>query len=368
MLYARHSSLIHLFTLGLVATLGCAKTPPSGLGIDTDPVPVPTPPADSPVAVHGPLHVEGTLLKDQAGNPVQLKGASSMWLNWETGAYSGSKAGLAYARDHWKLSVIRAAMGIDSANAYLTGGHERMLSKVETIIKNAISTGVYVLVDWHTEKAVEQEAEASEFFAGLARKYGAHPNLIWELYNEPRGYEWERIRQYHEAVVDAIRAEDPDNVIVMGTPNWSQDVDTASLDPVRPATGATNLMYALHFYTCTHQQRHRDKGTTAIANGLPIFVTEFGATPANGGTKDSPHICRDDANLWFEWMAANNVSGVAWKLDQCGDTSCIFTGKAPLDGPWSDDVLTSDLNNTVVQPGLTSGGGHGLLVVEWMRK
>jgi endoglucanase len=368
MLYAPRTPLTLLTTLCLAAPLGCAKTPPEGIGISTDPVPVPTPPEGSPVAVHGHLHVEGTLLMDQAGNPVQLKGASSMWLNWETAAYAGSKSGLEYARDNWKLSVIRAAMGVDNNNGYLTGGQSFLLGKVETIIKNAISTGVYVLVDWHTEKAVTQAAEASEFFATLAHKYGAHPNLIWETYNEPAHYPWEQIRPYHEAVVDAIRAEDPDNVIVMGTPTWSQDVDVASLDPVRPASGTANLMYALHFYTCTHQQRFRDKGDTAIANGLAIFVTEFGATPANGGTKDSPYICRDDANLWFEWMATNNISGVAWKLDRCADTSCIFTNTAPLDGPWTDDVLTSDVKNTAVQPGLTQGGGHGLLVVDWMRQ
>jgi endoglucanase len=368
MQYSHRNPLSHIAMLSFTAALGCASAPPSGLGISTDPVEVRPAPAGSPVAVHGHLRVEGTNLVDESGNPVQLKGVSSMWLNWETRSYLGSRAAFEYMRDAWKLSVVRAAMGTDAFNGYLGDGKGVMLNKMETIIKNALDTGVYVLVDWHTEMAVDQQDEAVEFFSGLARKYGAHPNIIWETYNEPAGVLWPRIRPYHEAVVDAIRAEDPDNVIVMGTPTWSQDVDVASLDPVRPASGTANLMYALHFYTCTHQQRFRDKGDTAIANGLAIFVTEFGATPANGGTKDSPYICRDDANLWFEWMATNNISGVAWKLDRCADTSCIFTNTAPLDGPWTDDVLTSDVKNTAVQPGLTQGGGHGLLVVDWMRQ
>src|SRR4051812_43965911 len=42
------------------------------------------PPSGSPVELHGQLQVLGTELLDQNGEPVQLKGVSSMWLNWET--------------------------------------------------------------------------------------------------------------------------------------------------------------------------------------------------------------------------------------------------------------------------------------------
>jgi endoglucanase len=350
--------------LSLSAALGCAADPPGKPTISADPFPVPTAPTGSPVAVHGRLRVEGTKLVDESGNPVQLKGVSSMWLNWESRPFAESHTGLEYARDAWKLSVIRAAMGTDASNGYLNGGKGRMLSKMETIIQNAIHAGVYVLVDWHTEQAVLQQAEAVEFFAGLAHRYGAHPNLIWEPYNEPNGFDWDQIRSYHEAVVNAIRAENSNNVIVMGTPNWSQHVDVAALDPVRPSAGASNLMYTLHFYSCSHQEWLRNKGKSAIDDGLALFVTEFGATPFDGGAAQ-PEVCRDEANLWFEWMKQNNISGVAWKLDQCLDTSCIMLSTAPTDGPWSDEHLTSDVSGSVAQ---AKGAGHGRLVVDWIRQ
>src|SRR6187399_14507 len=38
---------------------------------------------NSPVGRHGQLRVQGTALVDEQGAPVQLKGISSMWLNWE---------------------------------------------------------------------------------------------------------------------------------------------------------------------------------------------------------------------------------------------------------------------------------------------
>jgi endoglucanase len=356
-------------TVVCACAFGCASAPPpSGLENTTPPSDLPAAPAGSPVALHGQLQVDGALLKDQQGVPVQLKGVSSMWLNWESAPYPESLSALEYMRDAWKLSVIRASMGTEASSGYLNGNANAMLAKVETIIKNAIVAGVYVLVDWHTEKAVDQQADSVAFFSALAQKYGGFPNVIWEPYNEPRGYSWDQIKPYHEAVVDAIRAVDADNVIVMGTPNWSQDVDIAASNPVNPQSGKKNLMYTLHFYACTHKQSLRAKGDTAIVNGLALFVTEFGATPADGGVPPKNYTCRDETNRWFDWMATNNLSGVAWKLDKCADASCILTADAPVSGPWTDNVLTSDLAGTALDGGATQGGGHGLFVVDWIRR
>lgn len=348
----------------------CASAPtPNVLEDTTPPTNLSPNPPGTPVAVHGQLQVVGNTLVDAAGYPIQLKGISSMWLAWENQPFAESKSALEFMRDNWKLSVIRAAMGTENSGGYLAGGQVAMLKKVETIVKNAISAGVYVLVDWHTEKAVDQQEEAIAFFTAMAKKYGGFPNLIWEPYNEPNGFSWAEIKPYHEAVVDAIRPNDPDNIIVMGTPRWSQDVDTASAKPVSPASGTTNLMYTLHFYACTHKQQLRDKAATALANGVALFVTEFGGTPADGGTPpDNNLVCRDETNAWWAFMAQNNISGVGWKLDQCVDTSCILAPSASASGPWPDSLLTTDIGATVVSEGITRGGGHGQLLVDWLRQ
>jgi endoglucanase len=350
-------------------TLGCASPPPS----TNTPAPDPSvTPAGSPVALHGALRVNGTQLVDQNDAPIQLKGVSSQWLNYASGGFAESKSALAYMRDNWKLSVIRAAMGTDATGGYL-GNPNGMQIKVEQIIRNAIELGVYVIVDWHTEDAVKpsanQQAKAVEFFGALAKKYAAHPNLIWETYNEPAGpgsarFTWDQIKPYHEAVVAAIREVDPDNLIVLGTPVYSQNVDQAALDPVI----GSNLLYTLHFYACTHTEWLRTRGDKAIAAGLALFVTEFGATFADGGVSGSNHdyVCEDEANLWFSWMQTNNISGVAWKLDQCTDSSCILGGNASTNGPWTDDRLSTNVGGEVSGAGIK--GGHGLFVVNWLRQ
>lgn len=53
-----------------------------------------------------------------------------------------------------------------------------------------------------------------------------------------------------------IRKYDKNAVILVGTPNWSQDVDVAAEKPLK---GYQNIMYTLHFYAGTHGSWLRDK-------------------------------------------------------------------------------------------------------------
>jgi len=63
---------------------------------------------------------------------------------------------------------------------------------------------------------------------------------------------------------------------------------------------------------------------------------------------------------------------VAWKLDQCADASCILNQNAPLNGPWTDDKLSSETGalytGTINVSGTAIQGGHGKFVVDWLRQ
>lgn len=302
--------------------------------------------ADSPVARSGQLSVMGTHLVDASGANVQLKGVSSMWLNWETRPFAENEQGLSWMRDNWNLSLIRAAMGVEPNGAYLTNPVAAK-AKVMTIVQNAIDQGVYVLIDWHDHHAHLHPDKAVEFFTEMAQTFGTYPNVIYEPFNEPNcatsandcdetgRLAWPELKAYHEQVVGAIRAVDPDNVIILGTPTWSQEVDKAAADPLE----GSNLMYTLHFYSCTHDQWLIDRADAAFGQGLPIFVTEWGATHSDGGTDGL--LCLDEAQAWHDWMNTNAVSWAAWKFDVCADSSCFFSNASvPVNGGWNDDMLT----------------------------
>ena len=290
-----------------------------------------TPPAGTtPVARHGQLRVCGTTMCDRTGARVQLRGVSSFWLNWENPAYAENLSALRWMRDNWNLQVIRAAMGVEPSGAYLSDPNKAR-GQVETIINNAVATGVYVIVDYHAHEAQNSRSQAVAFFSDLARRYGHLPNVIWEPWNEPLQVSWTGvIKPYHQAVVSAIRAADPDNIIVLGTSSWSQDVDQAAASPV----SGTNLMYTLHFYSCSHTTGLRAKADTALRAGLALFVTEWGASHADGGTDG--RTCLPEAQAWIDWMRANGISWTAWKLHTGSDSTNLLRAGAPVSGGWTN--------------------------------
>jgi len=287
----------------------------------------------TPVEANGHLKVEGGRLRNEAGDPVQLKGVSSMWLNWEDDGYAENLSALKWMRNNWKLKVIRAAMGVEPNNAYLAQP-ERAKMQLYNVIDNAIEAGVYVIVDFHAHQAYDHQADAVAFFQLVAAKYADSPNVIYETFNEPIEISWADLKLYHEAVVAAIREQDAEAPIVLGTPNYSQYVDEAAADPV----DGTNLLYTLHYYACSHKAALRQKAEVALANGAALFVTEWGATNADGGLDGL--LCLDEAQAWDDWLNAKNISWTAWKLDGCEpDSSCLLKPGAPVDGGWTDSYL-----------------------------
>lgn len=284
--------------------------------------------AQTPVERHGQLRVEGVHIVDQHGEPVVLRGMSLFWSQWMPQFYNADA--IQWLADDWKVTVVRAAVAVPEGG-YLENP-ERETAKAEAAIEAAIAAGVYVIVDWHAHQP-EPEA-ARRFFAHIARKYGQHPNLIYETYNEPLPeHTWaEVVKPYHEAVIPVIRAHDPDSLIVAGTPTWSQDVDIAAADPL----AFDNIAYTLHFYAGSHRQPLRDKAAEAIRQGAALFVTEWGTTQATG----DDGIDEAETRLWWDFMEANRLSHANWSVADKREDSAVLVPGASGAGGWSEDQLT----------------------------
>lgn len=289
----------------------------------------PAPPEGSPVAMHGLLRVEGNRVVGEHGEPVTLRGMSLFWSQWAPQYFTAETVD--WLAQDWKVTAIRAAIaaeGNDSARQHF----EREFAKASRVIDAAVANGIYVVVDWHAHRPYPEAAE--EFLTAIARRYGHLPNLIYEPFNEPlrEGVEWSRdVKPYHSQVVGAIRAIDPDNLVIVGSPSWSQDVDAAALDPL----DLPNVAYTLHYYAGTHRQELRDKGDAALAAGLALIVTEFGIVDSTG---DGP-IDLPESELWWDWAEANGVSWLAWSTGDRDESSATLKPGTPPAG-WSEDDLT----------------------------
>jgi endoglucanase len=286
-------------------------------------------PEGSPVAVHGALSVRDGQIVGADGEPVILRGMSLFWSQWMPQYYTAET--VAWLAKDWKVDIVRAAIAAEG-NDGARQNFDREFAKASTVIDAAVANGLYVIVDWHAHRAYPEEAE--RFLTAIARKYGHLPNVIYETWNEPLrdGVDWSRdVKPYHLRVIGAIRAIDPDNLVVAGSPSWSQDVDIAARDPLPFG----NLAYTLHYYAGTHRQSLRDKAQAALDAGLALMITEFGIVDSTG---DGP-IDLDESEKWWDWAEARCISWLDWSIADKDETSAALRPSTPPAG-WSEDDLT----------------------------
>jgi endoglucanase len=285
----------------------------------------------TPVQYHGALKVQGNKILNQAGQPVRFDGMALFWSQWQPQYYNESC--IRWLAEDWKCGIIRASMAIEDGGFLANPQGE--IAKVKRVIEAAIATGLYVVVDWHDHNAHSHLDAARSFFADIAKTYGHAPNIIYETFNEPwEGQGWiESIKPYHEKIILEIRKHDPDNLILLGTPRWSQDVDIASENPV---TLSANLIYTLHYYAATHRQVYREKAEKALKNGLALMVTEGGLSEANGNGR----IDTLEARKWLRFMRENSISWMNWSVCDKYESSAALNQGASGSGGWGDGNLT----------------------------
>lgn len=281
------------------------------------------------VAVHGHLQTAGNRIVDQNGQTIQLRGVSLFWSQW-SGAFWNAKAVHTLAQD-WQATVVRAAMGVEDQGGYLSNRNEKW--KVRTVVDAAIRAGIYVIIDWHSHLAEQRPGEAIAFFSEMASIYGQTPNVIFEIYNEPKQSSWADIRSYANTVAAAIRSKNARNLIIVGTPQWSQMVNEAADNPVDDG----NVAYALHFYAATHRQELRDKALYALEKGVPLFVSEFG-TCRSDGDGDYDFV---ESDRWLQFIDSHGLSWVNWSLFNKPEKASLLNSWAGSQGNWSDGDLTA---------------------------
>lgn len=303
---------------------------------------VPKAPSDpkgtTPVSQHGQLSVKNGQLVDKSGKGYQLRGMSTHGLTWFPEFVNESA--FKTLRDDWNTNVVRLAMYVDewgNGQCYM-GNKSGSLELLEKGVDICIKLDMYVIIDWHVLNPGDPSKytnEAKSFFETVSKRYAKYPNVIYEICNEPNGgASWSgNIKPYAEKIIPVIRKNAPNSVIIVGTPTWSQEIDKPLSDPLN----YKNVMYAFHFYAATHAGL-RSNVENCVAQGLPVFVSEFGACDASGGGAND----FNETQKWLSYFDKQGISYCNWSICNKDETCSVLRPGTSANGNWSESDLTEN--------------------------
>lgn len=301
--------------------------------------PAPSDPKGStPVSQHGQLSVKNGQLVDKNGKGYQLRGMSTHGLTWFPEFVNESA--FKTLRDDWNTNVVRLAMYVDewgNGQCYM-GNKSGSLELLEKGVDICIKLDMYVIIDWHVLNPGDPSKytnEAKSFFETVSKRYAKYPNVIYEICNEPNGgASWSgNIKPYAEKIIPVIRKNAPNSVIIVGTPTWSQEIDKPLSDPLN----YKNVMYAFHFYAATHAGL-RSNVENCVAQGLPVFVSEFGTCDASGGGAND----FNETQKWLSYFDKQGISYCNWSICNKDETCSVLRPGTSANGNWSESNLTEN--------------------------
>ena len=303
---------------------------------------VPPAPSDpkgtTPVSQHGQLSVKNGQLVDKSGKGYQLRGMSTHGLTWFPEFVNESA--FKTLRDDWNTNVVRLAMYVDewgNGQCYMRN-KSGSLELLEKGVDICIKLDMYVIIDWHVLNPGDPSKytnEAKSFFETVSKRYAKYPNVIYEICNEPNGgASWSgNIKPYAEKIIPVIRKNAPNSVIIVGTPTWSQEIDKPLSDPLN----YKNVMYAFHFYAATHAGL-RSNVENCVAQGLPVFVSEFGTCDASGGGAND----FNETQKWLSYFDKQGISYCNWSICNKDETCSVLRPGTSANGNWSESDLTEN--------------------------
>lgn len=288
---------------------------------------------------YGALSVSDGKLVDSHGKEVQLTGISTHGINWFP-EFAAPET-IASLRNNFGINVIRLAMYTSDYNGYCVGGSDNqkdLMDKICSAVDAATENDMYVIIDWHTlndENPNTYKAESIQFFGEMVRKYKGNDNVIYEICNEPNGdTTWSDIKSYAKEVIPVIRNVDSDAVILVGTPEWSSDLESVQDDPLN----FKNIMYTYHFYAASHKDDARAELESALEAGLPVFISEYGLVSADGnGSVDTK-----EAKKWYDLIDEYKLSSCIWNLSNKDEGSALISADCQSTLDWKYEDLSEE--------------------------
>jgi hypothetical protein len=282
----------------------------------------------------GRLKLVGNQLSSESGQPVQLKGWSSFSTHYPE--VSGCLTLDQFKQmKTWGANIVRMAMYLNDYGGYMNNKANET-SKMKKFIDDTHEAGIYCMVDWHVLQTSGGQSgdpntylnDAKNFFSEISSyvKSKGYKHVIYEICNEPDQKPWSNIKNYANSLLPSIAANDPNAVVIVGTPSWDQQI----LDPVtqgKVTHSTLQIMYAFHYYACSHEGL-LGSFSSATAS-IPVFVSEWSGVTFNGDGA----LCQNAADKLLYFCDKKNdgqqlVSWCFWNWGYKDEGSSTFKGNS----------------------------------------
>lgn len=191
----------------------------------------------------------------------------------------------------------------------------------------ATSQNLYVIIDYHQidnmtttgSTASTSTADAIAFWNDIAPSFASYTNVFYEIFNEPIDYQksWATIKPAVQSIVSAVRAVDPQTIIIVPSNSWDQKPGDAASDP--PSGG--NFMYTAHIYPSNWSSTGAFQAQiTTACSKAPVFITEWGFANSDANYANFASTLRtsvdNEGASWTAWVTDN-----AWTPSIFSDTN-----------------------------------------------
>jgi endoglucanase len=224
---------------------------------------------------------------------------------------------------------------------------------LKPLVDYCADIGLYAIVDMHYVDGepfvddkpsfgyLDKKDQAFEFWSYIAPKFREYSNVIFDIYNEPvqprstdpweGPYDWATWKnELAQPIVNLIRRHAPQNLILVGGPNYCLEMAGAATDPVLdPKNDPPSIVYVTHTYPGHDPGRRIANVLNPIVDQVPVFVSEWGFEQGAG------RVVHGTANEFgkelIDYLNRHNLGWTAWVYDNVW-TSRVVNAKWSLLG------------------------------------
>lgn len=339
----------------------------------------------------GRLKLVNKQLSDQNGNAIQLKGWSTFSINYDEVLPCLTSDGFT-AMKSWGANVVRLAIYPKNSKGSYSESTDALIKKYITM---ASDLKMYVLVDWHVLDGDENSGNPATYkdqAKGMFQRITSwvtsvgYSNVLYEICNECSGVTWDAIKSYANEVLPVIQSGDPGAIVIVGTPQWDQNINEAVSSPISASAYPNlGLMYAFHFYACSHMGLLGRLNSASAS--IPVFISEWGSVRFDGGGNE---VCTDNSDQFLAYLQPSGnlggklISWCYWAWGQKNEASNCITNcssaytlsNLTTAGKYIVNILSNGNPDTVthvspewaVQDIPAVGEEYGVLNVGWYDK